>query len=59
MTNDLRARFIRELTNAPSLDENGYICTKHEAIEAFDRAVSVASPNIWVDGGHDDERWQD
>lgn len=34
----LRERFRRELAKAASLDENGYICTKDEAMSAFDRA---------------------
>ncbi len=37
---DLRRKFIEELRRAPSLDENGYICTKDDAINAFDRALS-------------------
>lgn len=34
-----RDAFIRELRAAPSLDENGYICVKDEAISAFDRSA--------------------
>lgn len=41
-----REAFIRELRSAPSLDDNGYICTKDVAIRAFDRSCGgVAQPS--------------
>jgi hypothetical protein len=54
----MRERFRRELVDAPGLDENGYICTKHEALMAFDRLLRVilAEPHAGNYSDQDDPR---
>ena len=41
-----REVFIRELRSAPSLDDNGYICTKDVAIRAFDKSCGGVAQTL-------------
>ena len=37
----LRELYLKNLQAVPSLDENGYICTKDLALKAFDEALAT------------------